>query len=137
MPGNDTIYTSSRRFFPAVWTATDVAADSSGEIGIAGFPAGLDKMPFPRRGSIVSIVVALSEAITAGQIVARVTKDSVNTGDIVTIQDTAGTRRVEDFDPGVITFNRNHNLGFRLSSSATLAPAGVIDLVIYVEVQDY
>jgi hypothetical protein len=137
MPGNDTIYTSGRGFFPAVWTATDVPADNTGKMEIAGFPTGLNEMPFPRRASIVSIVVALSEAVTAGQIVVRFTKDGVNTGDIVTVQDTAGIRRVVDFEPGVITFNRNHELGFRLSSSATLAPAGVIDVVVYVEVQDY
>ena len=136
MAGNTTIYTSPRRFFPAVWYRTNVPASATGKIDIAGFPAGLNEMPFPRQGTIVAIVVALSEAVTAGQMVVRVTKDGVNTGDVVTIQDTAGTRRVEDFEPGVITFNRNHNLGVRLSSSAALAPAGSIDLVVYFEVQD-
>ncbi len=136
MAGNTTLYTSPRRFFPAVWYSTNVPASASGKIDIAGFPAGLNEMPFPRQGSIVAIIVALSAAVTAGQMVVRVTKDGVNTGDTVTIQSGAGTRRIEDFDPGDITFNRNHNLGVRLSSSSDLAPAGSIDLVVYFEVQD-
>lgn len=136
MPGNVTIYESPRRYFPAVWSATSVPADSSGKMEIAGFPTGLNEMPFPRQGTVVAIVVALSEAVTAGQMVVRVTKDGVNTGDIVTVGTSAGTRRVEDFDPGTMVFNRNHNFGFRLSSTATLAPASTIDMVVYVEVQD-
>ena len=136
MPGNVTIYSSPRRYFPAVWTSTNIPADMGEKIDIAGFPAGLREMPFPRQGCIVSAVVALSEAVTAGQIVVRLTKDGVNTGDIITVQDTAGTRRVEDFDPGTITFNRNHELGVRLTSDSSLTPDGTIDLVVYFEVQD-
>ncbi len=136
MPGNETSYMSSRRFFPAVWTTSNVPASMGSKIDIAGFPAGLNEMPFPRQGSIVAIVAVLSEAVTAGQIVVRVTKDGTNTGDIVTIQSAAGTRRIEDFDPGVVVFNRNHELGVRITSSSDLSPAGSIDLAVYFEVQD-
>lgn len=135
MTGNTTVYTSNRRFFPAIWEAKNIAASTSEKIGVAGLAAGLNELPFPRRGSIVSVVLALSAPLTAGQIVARITKDGVNTGDTLTINDTVTTRRIIDLEPGALTFNRNHELGVRLSTSAAFAPS-TTDCCVYFEVQD-
>jgi hypothetical protein len=136
MPGNTTFYTSNRRFLPFVWTLDNVPADNSGKLNIAGLNATLNEQPLPRRMSLVTVITKLSGALTAGQMVVRVTKDGTNTGDTDVITSASGVESFKRFKPGVVTFNKNHDLGFRLSTSAAFAPAGSINVAIWVEVQD-
>lgn len=136
MAGNVTEYKSNRRYLPFVWTLNNVPASNSGKVNIAGLVAGLNEQPLPRKGSLVTVITKLTAAITAGQMVVRVTKDGTNTGDTDTLNSASGLESFKRFKPGVVTFNKNHDLGFRLSTSAAFAPAGSIDVAIWVEVQD-
>jgi hypothetical protein len=136
MAGNTTVYTSNRRFLPFVWTLDNVPADQSGKIDIAGLNTTLNEQPMPRKASVVSLVTKISAAITAGQMTVRLTKDGTNTGDTDVLDSSSGLESFKRFKPGVVTFNKNHDLGFRLSTTATFAPAGSIDVAIWVEVQD-
>ena len=127
-------YTQSRQFFPTLWTRGNVPAGADLDIGIAG-QANIKELPAARQSSVVTLVLVGTEVPTTGWVKAEVTKDGALTGQSAQFGQATGTkRRVVDIAPGVLTFNKEHRLGIRLTSHASLAPT-TIDVAVYLEVQ--
>lgn len=127
-------YIQPRQFFPTLWTRGNVPAGADLDIGIAG-QANIKELPAARQSSVVTLVLVGTEVPTTGYIKAEITKDGALTGFSAQFGAATGTmRRVEEFAPGALQFNKEHRLGIRLTSHASLAPT-TIDVAVYLEVQ--
>lgn len=129
-----TVYTQPRQFFPALWARGNVPASASLDIGLAG-AAYIDEVMSSRQLSVVALVLMGTAVPTTGWIKAEITKDGSLTGYSAQFGASTGTqRRVTDIAPGDLQFNKEHRIGIRLTSAATLNPT-TIDVGVYVEVQ--
>ena len=135
MPGNDTVVKSPRGYLPAFWKKVGVTAGQTA--GVAMAIAGISKVEIPlaRKGSLVSIGVTLTEAVTAGLIRFEVTKNGTATGQTFDMDASSGLKQIWEFDPGVLVGNKGDELGFVWGSSGSLAPSGTIEAVLYAEMQ--
>lgn len=127
-------YIQPRQFFPPVWSRGNVPADADLDIGLTG-SSWAKEFPAPRQLSVVTLVLVGSAVPTTGWIRAEITKDGVGTGYTSQFGQSTGTmRRIETIAPGALLFNREHRIGIKITSHASLAPT-TIDVVAYVEVQ--
>ena len=135
MPGNTTSYKSPRAFLPSFWTKNDIlAGESTGQyMDLAGLT--IKELPLPRRSSIVSIGLIVSQAVTAGLIRVELFKNDVATGVTQDITSESGLRKFWEFDPGKFVVDKGDRIGFKWDSSGSLSPSGSIDLAVFVEVQ--
>jgi len=138
MPGNATVSKSPKAFLPATWTKEDFTAGEAAGVAMAigGFPAAINEMSLLRKTSLLSVAIVLSEPVTAGFIRFMITKDGADTGYTFDMDAAAGTRQVWQFNPGQVTGVKGTRVGVKWGSSAALAPSGVIDGVVFLEVQD-
>ena len=137
MPGNDTRVRSDRVFPPAFWKKVGLTAgQSSGEV----MPiVGITRTGFtlPRAASLMSVGVVLTEAVTAGFARFEVLKNGNPTGRTFDMDSNKGERQIWEFPAGQLTGDKGDELGFQWGSSASFAPSGVIEAVVYVELQFY
>lgn len=135
MPGNETIYKSSRSFLPVLWTVNNVPQGADLVLDVAGLPVGLSQMPMARAGSVTSILIVLSEPITAGDITVTLRKNGANTTSQFTIDSTDGVSAVGELPPGEAVYQEGDTIGIHLGAGSGLTPNAQIDLAVYVEVQ--
>lgn len=136
MPGNDTVIKSPRQFFPIEWIKTGITAGQTTgtPMEIVGVPT-IRTMPMPRKGSIVSVGIVLSEAVTAQFVRFIVTKNGVETNKSTDITPSDGTKKLLEFDSGKLVFDKGDVLGFNWGTHPGFAPSGVIEALIICEVQ--
>lgn len=136
MPGNETQTKSPRQFFPPEWIKSDIPAGQTTVIpmGIVGVPL-INSMPMPRPGSVVSVGVVLSQAITNQFVRLEVFKNGSGTGKTRDITPSHGTKTLFEFEPGTLPFGKGTELGFGWGSHPGLAPADVIEMLVIAEIQ--
>lgn len=135
MPGNETTYKSPRSYLPVAWNDANLPPNATREMAVGGAPVGLDDIPVPRKCSVVSISALLSQALTSGSLTLTLRKN----GSASSIQATVGTgatTNVVDLAPGAAVYEAGDTIGIELTTSAGLAPAGTIDVLAFVEVQN-
>lgn len=136
MPGNETIYKSPRAYLPIVWVDNNLPVNADRNMAAAGFPVGLDAVPAAKAGSLTSIAVLLSEAVTNGTITLTLRLNGVATTTQVTMDDTDGTTKVVDFTPGDVPLAVGDTIGFHLATGIPFQPSAQIDVIVYVETQN-
>lgn len=136
MPGNTTLYKSPRAFLPMLWTANNLPPNANVVAGVAGLQAGLDQVPMARAGSVAAVLVVLSEAVTSQFITVTLRKNGSNTSTQVQINPVDGTTKVAELPLGDTAYAVGDTVGIAVSTPAGLAPAGQIDLAVYLEVQN-
>jgi hypothetical protein len=135
MPGNNTTYKDSLTFLPATWTASGLTAAQAVGVPLTISTMPTDQLPFPRRGSLMSVGVVLSTAVTNGLIRLELTRDGIDTGITFDITAASGTKALWEFAPGQLVGNKGQELGIKWGSSGSLLPTLVIDLAVVFEVQ--
>ncbi len=136
MPGNATKYTGARAYLPVVWSVTGIAANvvAPGQVmSLNGLP--FNEFPLARDGSIVSVGIKISAAVTAGLIRFELTKGGVLTAEQFDMDSSSGLKSIWEFEPGELTFAKADEVGINAGSSAALLPAGTIDAILGIEVQ--
>ena len=138
MPGNDTIEKSAKTFLPVFWTKTgfDSGQSTGVPMGISGFPSSIVEFALPRKTSLRTVGIMLSQAVTAGFIRFELTKNGSPTGKTVDVDVVAGSRKMWTFDPGELVGDAGDEVGILWGSSASLLPSGTIDGALFLEVQD-
>lgn len=136
MPGNTTQVKSPRQFFPPEWIKSSIPAGQTTGVPmeIVGVPL-INSMPMPRPGSIVSVGLVLSQAVTNQFIRFEITKNGSGTGKTKDMSSAEGTKQIWEFEPGVLPFSKGDELGFNWGSHPAMAPSGIIEALIVVEVQ--
>lgn len=135
MPGNETTYKSPRSFLPALWVENNVPQSADRVLEVAGAPSGLSQFPVAQCGSITSIVVVLSEAVTAGEITVSLRKNGVNLSSQVIVP-ADGTTKIGAIPPGEAHYDPGDTVGVHVASSSGLQPNAQIDLGVYLELQN-
>lgn len=136
MPGNTTLYKSPRAYLPIVWTHNNIAVNADIIMAAAGLPVGLTQVPVAAAGSVTSIIVLLSEAVTNGTLTLTLRKNGSDTAEQVEFTDADGTTKVAELQPGAVNLVEGDTLGVRAVSSVPFAPAGQLDIVVYLELQN-
>ena len=136
MPGNDTVVKSARTFFPPEWIKSGITAGqlTGLPMAIVGVPL-INAMPMPRKGSIVSVGIVMSGAVTAQFIRFIITKNGVETNKSTDMDAAAGAAKILEFDPGKLVFDKGDRIGVNWGSHPGLLPSGVIEALIIFEVQ--
>ena len=83
-----------------------------------------------------TVLVVLSEAVTSGFITLTLRKNGSNTSNQVQIDPVDGTTKVAELPLGDTVYAVGDTVGIAVSTPAGLAPAGQIDLAVYLEVQN-
>lgn len=135
MPGNQTIYKSARANLPVVWTDSNLPVNANRIMEAAGLPIGMNQIPVATAGSVTSIVGLLSEVVTNGTLTVELVRNGTDTGQQLVFTTTDPVTKVMTVAPGTIDLAPNDTVGLRVSTSTPFAPAGVVDVVVYVEVQ--
>lgn len=136
MPGNETIYKSPRGYLPVVWAYNNVAVNANVVMPAAGLPIGMDQIPVAKAGALTAIIVLLSEPVTTGTLTVTLRKNDVNTTESVAFTSADGTTHVAELSPAAVTLDVGDTVGVHIASSTPFAPAGQIDVVVYMEVQN-
>lgn len=136
MPGNATIYKSPRTFFPATWSLSNIAPNANVVAGISGLLPGFTDLPFPRSSSVASLIVALSQPITAQSITLTMRRNGVDTTLQAQIVPSDGIVAIKTVPLNAAVYLAGETIGFSVSTPVGLTPAGQIDLVIYFEAQN-
>ena len=136
MPGNETIYKSPRAYLPIVWVDNNLPVNADRNMAAAGFPAGLDQIPVAKDGSLTSVVLLLTQAVTSGTITLTLRINGVATATQVTMDDTDGTVKVAEIAPGAVALVEGDTIGFHLATTTPFSPAAQIDVIVYVETQN-
>lgn len=135
MPGNETIYKSSRAYLPVIWVDNNIPPNAARELNIAGAPPGLRCVPMPQACSVTSISVLMSEEITSGSITVSLCKNGVPSI-VHTVLLENGVSQVGSLNPGDATFVVGDTVGIHVSTPAGFTPAAQIDLIVFLEVQN-
>ena len=125
-----------RQFLPGAWAKEDFSAGQTTAVAmaIAGWPSGLDVIVLPRRMSLVTVMVGLTMAVSAGFIRFELTKNGIGTGKTIDMDASQGTLRVVKLTPGSLVGDEGDRIGVQWGSHPSLAPSG-IDGVIALEAQ--
>jgi hypothetical protein len=136
MPGNETIDQSRRVFLPAEWRAASIPAGQATPIALAipGFTA-IDAMPLAERATLRSVGIVLSQPVTAGLIRFQLTRDGALVGPTFDMTSASGDKAQWTFKPGELVGAKGAAVGVALGTSGTLAPAGVIEALVVIDVQ--
>lgn len=135
MPGNETTYKSPRAYLPVAWNDANLPPSSTRQMAIGGAPVGLEDIPVPRKCSVVSVSALLSAAITSGSLTLTLRKNGAATS-VQAVVGTGMTTRVEDLNPGDAVYDVGDTIGLDLETSLGFTPAGTIDVLAFVEVQN-
>jgi hypothetical protein len=127
-----------RAFLPVQWSKSGFSAGQSTGIAMAitGFPSGINEFTLLRDTSLVTVGILLSSPVTAGFIRFEVVKNGSATGKTVDVNSGSGLAAMWEIKPGTMRGTKGDRIGVQWGSSATLAPSGTIDGVIFFEVQD-
>lgn len=136
MAGNETEYKSPRNYLPVFWWKDNILAGQATGLPMTINNLPFEKFPFAKKASLVTLGIVLSEAITAGLIRFEITKNGTATGKTFDMDASKGKKALWEFDPGILVGGKGDELGILWGSSGTLAPAGVIEAAIFVEVQE-
>jgi len=138
MPGNETVAKGKRVLLPTIWTSNNFIANQlvALPMAIAGFPASIVEVSLPRKSSLLTLVILLSEPVTAGKVTFEVTKNGVLTGKSIGVGSSTGTRKMLSLEPGDLVFAKSAEIGIAWTTNAAFLPSGVIDAVILCEMQD-
>ena len=132
---NTTIYKSPRAYLPIVWAHNNVPVNADVVMAAAGLPVGMDQIPVARAGSVTSVVALLSSPVTNGALDLTLRLNGVDTTERIVFDPTDGTALVLMIPPGLVELDVGDTLGIHLESSTPFAPAGSIDVVVYLEVE--
>lgn len=136
MPGNETIIKSPRAFLPMLWVANNLPPNASNVADIAGLQPGVNQVPMARAGSVAAVLVLLSEPVTAQTITVTLRKNGADTAIQATIGPADGVTKVIELPLADAAYAVGDTVGVTVSTPAGFAPAGQIDLVVYLEVQN-
>jgi hypothetical protein len=138
MPGNTTVSKSRKAFLPVFWAKAGFTSGQTTGVAmpISGFPSAIMEFVLPREVTLLTIGIMLSQALTAGFLRFELTRNGTPTGKTVDVDVAAGTRKLWTLRPGELTGDAADEVGLLWGSSPTMAPSGVIDGVIFFEVQE-
>lgn len=136
MPGNETIYKSPRTFLPMLWSVNNLPPNSNNVADIAGLQPGVNQVPMARAGSVAAVLVLLSQPVTAQAITVTLRKNGADTANQITIGPADGLTKVVDLPLANAAYAVGDTVGISVSTPVGFAPAGVLDLVVYLEVQN-
>jgi hypothetical protein len=128
-------YFAVRSFFPASWTHAAIAKGQTTGIPMLVSATSFAELPVPRAISVVSVSIVLSEAVTANFIRFEVTKNGVPTGKTVDMDAAAGSAKIWEFASGRFMLEKGDRIGVNWGSHPSLAPNGVIDALVFFEVE--
>ncbi len=135
MPGNTTIYKVPRTYLPAFWQKIGVTAGQATGVAMGITNITRTEIPLARKGSIVSVGITVTSAVTAGLIRFELTKNETPTGKTFDMTSSSGLEQIWEFDPGALVGDKGDDLGVLWGSSGALLPTGTIEAVLYFEVQ--
>ena len=130
-----TRYQDPRTYLPAVWQKVGVTADQTAGVAMTIPSISKVDLPFARKGSVVSVGITLTDAVTAGFIRFELTKDGTPTGKTFDMDSASGLHSIWEFPPGDLVGLKGEEIGILWGSNAALLPTGTIEAVLYVEVQ--
>lgn len=136
MPGNETLIKSPRAFLPMLWTATNLPPNSNQVADIAGLQPGLNQVPMARAGSVAAVLVLLSTPVTAQAITVTLRKNGSNTSNQIVVGPADGLVKVAELPLVNTAYAVGDLVGIAVSTPLGFAPAGTVDLVVYLEVQN-
>jgi hypothetical protein len=136
MPGNETVYKSPRAYLPIVWVQNNVPVGADLVMGAAGLPVGTNQLPVAKAGAVTAMVVLLSEPVTNGTLTITLRKNDANTTQAITFTSADGVSKVMDIEPGTVPLAVNDTVGLHVGASTPFTPAGQIDVVAYLELQN-
>lgn len=135
MPGNETTYRSPRAYLPVIWVDNNLPPNATRELDIGGAPSNLHDLPIPKKCSVVSISVLLSEPVTAGAITVALCKNGVPSAEHVVVVPN-GPTQIGELRPGAAVFDVGDTIGIHVTTPPGFAPAAQIDTIIFLEVQN-
>ena len=129
-------YVPPRSFFPPLWVKTNIPAGQTTGVpmDIAGVST-LKNFPTSEELSIVTVGIALSQAVTANFIRFVLTYDGVEQSQTVDMTSSDGNQRLWRFDPGKVVVSSGVRLGVNWGSHPSMAPDGVIEALVAFQVQ--
>lgn len=130
------MYISSRSFFPSEWVKDSIPAGQvvGVPMDIAGFNA-IKSFPFPRKASIVTVGIVLSQAVTSDFIRFALTFDGVEQSQTIDMVSADGDQKLWTFAPGKLVVSKGVRLGVNWGSHPSMTPDGVIEALVAFEVQ--
>jgi hypothetical protein len=138
MPGNTTISKSRKVFLPVFWAKVGFTPGQTTGVAmpISGFPGTILEFVLPRETTLLTVGIMLSQALTAGFLRFELTRNGTPTGKTVDVDSAVGTRKLWTLRPGEVTGDVADEVGILWGSSPAMAPSGVVDGVIFLEVQE-
>lgn len=124
-----------RVFLPVIWQKKNVTANQTTGVPMDIVGLAIKQLPLSRNGSLMSVGVVLSTAVTAGFIRLEMTRDGVATGKTLDITSATGTKRVWEFAANELIGTKGQDLGVNWGSNAALLPTNTIELNVFFEVQ--
>lgn len=95
----------------------------------------LKNFPMPAELSIVTVGIALSQAVTANFIRFVLTYDGVEQSQTVDMTPSDGDQRLWRFDPGKVVVSSGVRLGVNWGSHPSMTPDGVVEALVAFQVQ--
>lgn len=121
-----------RTFLPVTFQETNVIANQSTGVALGVVGTSLEQIPMARAGSIMSLGIVLTSAVTAGLLRLELTRNGTDTGRTFDI--TSGDKKIWELEAGQLSFTKGQELGLKWGSSAALAPTG-FEMNVFFEVQ--
>lgn len=135
MPGNQTIYKNVRQYLPIVWVDSNLPGNANRIMAAGGLPVGMNQIPVAAAGSVTSVVGMLSEVVTTGTLTLQLLKNGTAAGQPLTFTMLDLITKIRTFAPGTVVLAADDFIGMRVTTTTPFAPAGSIDVVVYVETQ--
>lgn len=124
-----------RVFLPVSWQKIGVTAGQTTGVPMDIPGMSLTAFPLAHAGSLVSVGIVLSEAVTAGFIRLELTSNGTPTGKTLDITSAQGTKHIWEFAAGELSGSKGQELGINWGSNTGLLPSGTIELNVFFEVQ--
>lgn len=121
-----------RTYLPTIWQESNVTAGQATGVALDIIGTSLVQLPMARAGSIMSLGIVLTSAVTAGLLRLEITRNGTDTGRTFDI--TSGDKKIWEFEAGQLAFTKGQELGVKWGSNAELAPTG-FELNVFFEVQ--
>jgi len=136
MAGNETqLIAYQRVFLPSFWQRKNLPAGQVTPVPMDLLGMSMMGIPVPRKASLVTASIVLSEPITAQFARIILTRNGVETSYNTDITPAHGVHRVIEIPPGKLVAQAGDVIGLNWGSHPGLLPDGVIEMDIFLEVQ--
>jgi len=136
MPGNDTqLIAYQLVFLPSFWQRKNLVAGQVTPVPMDLLGMAATGIPLPRKASLVTASIMLSEPVTAQFARIVLTRNGVETSYQADILPAHGTHRVIEIPPGKLVGQKGDIIGLNWGSHPGLLPAGTIEMNVFLEVQ--